>query len=182
MRDIQGGEVQVQAVIADIITVRPDVIVLHRFDWDARMHAGKAFQERLTTAGWLMAHAFAPRPNTGELTGQDINGNGRINDSSNAQWFGNFRGNRALIVLSRFPFGSDPKDFSNLLWADLPKSQTNDPLALAAVQRLSSVVHVKVPVMTPGGPIDFFTFHATTPVFDSPDDRNGRRYADEILS
>ena len=181
VRDIERGNAQVQAVIADIIAVRPDVIVLHRFDWDAETRAGKTFQDRLAKAGWPMPHAFAPRPNTGAPTGQDINGNGRVNDGSDAQGFGHFRGNRALIILSRFPFGLDPKDFSSLLWADLPKSQTSDAPALAAVQRLSSVAHVIVPIETPKGSIDLFTFHATTPVFDGPDDRNGRRNADEIL-
>jgi endonuclease/exonuclease/phosphatase family metal-dependent hydrolase len=46
--------------------------------------------------------------------------------------------------------------------------------------RLSSKSHWDVPVRTPGGVVHFLVSHPTPPVFDGPENRNGRRNADEI--
>lgn len=50
-----------------------------------------------------------------------------------------------------------------------------------AAQRLSSTAHWVVPIATPLGLVYLLTFHATPPVFDGPEDRNGRRNHDEIV-
>lgn len=183
LRDIERGkDPQVQAVLGNITQIRPDILVIQRFDWDQQNLALTAFQQALKTAGWPLPHAYAPRPNTGVQTGFDVDGNGHLNDGADAQGFGRFTGNRALAILSRHPIRYEEiSNYSNKLWADLPDNKSTDPAPLAAVQRLSSVAHVRVPVEVDGTPFHLLTFHATAPVFDDPDDRNGRRNADEIL-
>ncbi|HEY5971789.1 MAG TPA: endonuclease/exonuclease/phosphatase family protein, partial [Pseudoxanthomonas sp.] len=46
--------------------------------------------------------------------------------------------------------------------------------------RLSSKSHWDVPVRTPDGVLHFLVSHPTPPVFDGPEDRNGKRNHDEI--
>ena len=53
-----------------------------------------------------------------------------------------------------------------------------DP-ALSEVQRLATTAFWDVPVTTGAGPLHLLTWHATPPVFDGPEDRNGRRNHDE---
>ncbi|MEL7133269.1 MAG: endonuclease/exonuclease/phosphatase family protein, partial [Pseudomonadota bacterium] len=79
------------------------------------------------------------------------------------------------------------QDLSGLLWTDLPGAllpQINGapfPSAEAqAAQRLSTTGHWIVPIETPNGPFQLMTFHASPPVFDGPEDRNGKRNHDEI--
>ncbi len=51
-----------------------------------------------------------------------------------------------------------------------------------AIQRLSTTAHWVVPVDVPEiGRVDLLTLHASPPVFDGPEDRNGRRNHDEII-
>jgi hypothetical protein len=92
--------------------------------------------------------------------------------------------------LSRFPIDvSNLQDFTELAWnalpgADLPIRPDGAPFpdaATRAAQRLSSSGHWVVPLVLPGGErLNILTFHASPPVFDGPEDRNGRRNADEI--
>ncbi len=71
------------------------------------------------------------------------------------------------------------RDFSALLWADLPGALIG-PDPAADIQRLSTTAHWDVPVSLPGGGrVHILAWHATPPVFDGPDDRNGRRNHDE---
>jgi hypothetical protein len=92
-------------------------------------------------------------------------------------------------VLSRYPIRRDQvQDFSALLWKDLPgnimpRTETGAPFPSAeaqAIQRLSSTAHWAVPIDLPGGRrLTLLTWRATPPVFDGPEDMNGRRNADE---
>ena len=51
----------------------------------------------------------------------------------------------------------------------------------ANVQRLSTIAHVEYRIHLPDrDPLTLMIFHATPPVFDGPEDRNGRRNHDEI--
>ncbi|MGB0798794.1 MAG: endonuclease/exonuclease/phosphatase family protein [Planktomarina sp.] len=182
LRDIQSGkDAQVRAVISQITKVQPDILAIQRFDWDLRQRAATAFQGALNDAGWAMPHAFAPRPNSGVQTGIDANANGRIGRSADTQGYGRFAGSRGMLILSRFPIErSGIISFTSTLWADIPNSRSTDPAPLAALQRLSSVAHIQVPININGTTVQILSFHATPPVFDGPEDRNGRRNADEI--
>jgi hypothetical protein len=87
-----------------------------------------------------------------------------------------------MAVLSRLPIDSEAaRDFSGFLWRDLPGAlipEGTDP-GLVAVQRLATTGFWDVPVLTDAGPLHLLAWHATPPVFDGPEDRNGRRNHDE---
>jgi Endonuclease/Exonuclease/phosphatase family len=186
LADILKGDEQVQAVVAVIVEAAPDVLLLTGFDHDLEGHALAAFAAALDAAGLSYPHLFAPRPNSGVDTGRDMDGNGKLGEARDAQGYGAFTGAGGMALLSRYPLG-ETRDFSAFLWRDLPGAIAPEvggqpfPSAQAReVQRLSSVGHWDVPVSTPAGPIHLLAFNATTPVFDGPEDLNGRRNHDEI--
>jgi hypothetical protein len=85
-----------------------------------------------------------------------------------------------MAVLSRLPVDeAGVRDFSAFLWRDLPGSLSEDAPDLAAVQRLATTGFWDVPLVTEAGPLHLLAWHATPPVFDGPEDRNGRRNHDE---
>ncbi len=183
---ILKGDEQVVAVVAVIASVAPDVLVLNGFDWDAGGHALEAFAGRLDAAGVAYPHRFAAMPNAGLESGLDLDGNDRLGEARDSHGYGAFTGAGGMAVLSRLPLG-DVRDFSAFLWADLPGAIPPEvdgqpfPSAEAqAARRLSSVVHWDIPVETGAGSLHLLAFSATTPVFDGPEDLNGRRNHDEI--
>lgn len=185
-RDIRSGtDPQAEAVAAVIAAAGPDVIALSGIDHDADLRAVAALADRIAAAGGgPYPHAFALPPNSGVQTGIDLDGDGRAGGPGDAQGWGRFAGAGALAVLSRLPVAAEEAiDLSALLWADLPGSLI-DGAALSpeavAVQRLSSTGHWQVPVVLPGGGrLTLLLWSATPPVFDGPEDRNGRRNHDE---
>ena len=191
LMDIRDGDAQVEAVAQVIAEARPDVLALLSFDWDHEGRALDAFARRLAAAGMAYPHRFAARPNSGLATGLDMDGNGRTGEAGDAQGYGDFTGQSGLAVLSVYPIVTERvQDFTDLLWRDLPGAllpQHPDggvypSDAAMAVQRLSSTAHWAVPVALHGGTeMVLMTFHASPPVFDGPEDRNGRRNHDEVL-
>ncbi len=192
LRDIvRAQDAQIDAVINVINMVRPDVILLLDFDYDAQNQALKAFRNAIVQArGPEYTYVFSRMPNSGLATGLDMDNDGRLNQPRDAQGYGHYTGQGGMAVLSRLPIeASNAIDFSTFLWRDLPNAmlplQDGAPFLspkAAEVQRLSSVAHWQVPIQLPGGArLDLLAFHATTPVFDGPEDRNGRRNHDEIL-
>ena len=189
LRDIEGGrDAQVAAVVAVIVAVGADVLALQGIDHDAGLEAAQALRKRVAAAGLDYPHLFALQPNSGLATGLDMDGDGRLGRARDAQGYGRFRGNGGMLILSRYPIDDGAaRDFSGLLWRDLPGASlpvredgTPFPSPEAqAVQRLSSVGHWAVPVEAPQGRITLLAWHATPPMFDGPEDRNGLRNADE---
>ncbi|WP_170565218.1 endonuclease/exonuclease/phosphatase family protein [Ruegeria atlantica] len=188
LRDIRRGDDQVTAVIGVLAQTRPDIIALQGIDWDFEGQALAALASRLREAGLDYPYTFADRPNSGLETNLDMDGDGRTSGPGDAQGWGRFTGQGGLAVMSRYPIALDQvQDLSDLLWRDLPGAELPHrgtapfPSEQAQnVQRLSSVAHWVVPIETPGGPLDLMTFHASPPVFDGPEDRNGLRNRDEI--
>lgn len=185
LRDVLTGKDRQVEAAADVIAgVAPDVILLTGLDYDRDLVALGAFSERLSIRGQTYPHAFALRPNTGWATGIDLDGDGRLGGPGDAQGFGRFAGEGGMAILSRLPLDTDAvTDYSSFLWRDLPGALI-DGAGLsdeaAAVQRLSSTGHWAVPVQLPSGQsLTLLAWHATPPVFDGPEDRNGRRNHDE---
>lgn len=180
LKDIRSGkDAQIAAAVQVIVAARPDVLVLTGFDWDHDGLALTAFADLLTAAGMDYPHRHASQPNGGMATGLDLDGDGRLGTADDAQGFGLFTGQNGMAVLSRLPLGA-VTDHSAELWRDLP-GNLMPPAApeAAAAQRLSSTAHWEVPVTTPSGPVTLLAWSATPPVFDGPEDRNGRRNHDE---
>lgn len=190
LRDIVKGEdPQVQAVVEVIAEVDPDILLLTGFDFDHANAALAALAGRLSEAGSSYPHLFSLRPNSGMATGLDMDGNGRTGEARDAQGFGYFAGYGGMALMSRYPIDSGQvTDLSAVLWRNLPGATLPEvdgapfPSAEAlGIQRLSSVGHWVVPVMLPGGMrTDLLAFSAGPPVFDGPEDRNGKRNADEL--
>ena len=187
-RDIVSGAPDIAQRVDRIVQAHPDVLVLLGFDYDFHGLALTAFAHRIRDAGGPdFRHQFALHPNTGLATGLDLDGDGRLGTPRDAQGFGRYSGEGGMAVLSRIPIGADAAtDFSQIIWSELPWARL--PQVSGApfydeqtqrVLRLSSVGHWVVPIEI-GGSLDLLVFHATPPVFDGPEDRNGFRNADEI--
>lgn len=179
LRDILRKEPDVAAVVQVLVAVQPDVILLTGFDYDFGGAALGAFAAMAGDAGATYPHRLAFLPNTGMATGRDLDGDGRAGGPRDAQGFGEFAGQGGMALLSRLPLdGSAHRNFSAFLWGDLPGAIP--PEDLAPDQRLSSVAHWDLALFLPDGrPVRLWTWHATPPVFDGPEDRNGRRNHDE---
>ncbi|MDD8021541.1 MAG: endonuclease/exonuclease/phosphatase family protein [Paracoccaceae bacterium] len=184
-RDIDTGrDRQITAAVQVVAQTNPDILLLTGFDWDYEGRALRAFEAQLAAAGAGYPHLFAPRPNTGMATGLDMDGNGRRGEPRDAQGYGRFSGAGGMAVLSRYPLLSDEaRDFSTMLWRDLPDALSAGAglsPQVAAVQRLSTTAHWDLPVLLPDGRrLHLWAWAATPPVFDGPEDRNGRRNHDE---
>lgn len=180
LRDLGRKDAQIDAVVQVIAQARADVLLLTGFDWDHDGLALAAFRQRLDQAGAGYPHVFTARPNAGMPTGLDLNGDGRLGRADDRQGFGRFSGQGGMMVLSRHPLGP-VADYSDRLWRDMPgQIMPPTPPQVAAVQRLASVNHWDVTVTVAGRPLHLLAMSASPPVFDGPEDRNGRRNHDEL--
>ncbi|MGB1208311.1 MAG: endonuclease/exonuclease/phosphatase family protein [Paracoccaceae bacterium] len=190
LRDLLKGAKDLAPVLDILRTSQADVIVLTRFDYDADGATARVLADALspntTTSdatppdhapAW---HIFAPRPNTGMPTGRDMDGNGARHEARDAQGFGLFAGQSGVMILSRLPFEPTlAQTFTTLLWQNAPNTRMAADDPGRGVQRLSSTSHVAIPLRTTP-PLWIASMAATPPVFDGPEDRNGRRNADEV--
>jgi Endonuclease/Exonuclease/phosphatase family len=173
---------QIAALVRVLVALDADVLVLTAVDYDRGGVGLRLLADKLAVAGVAYPHRFALRPNTGMQTGFDVDGNGYVSDPRDAQGFGLFSGQGGMAVLSRLPVdAAAARDFSSFLWRDLPGTLSPDAQGLAAVQRLATTGFWDVPVITDGGPLHLLAWHATPPVFDGPEDRNGKRNHDEAV-
>ena len=183
LRDVLKGTDDIASVQDAINTVNPDIIALQSFDYDLTGAALAAFSDSLAQP---YAHQFANAPNTGVPTGLDLNGDGRRGTERDAQGFGRFRGQGGMAILSRWPIQTQAViDHTDVVWSSLEDGlwDAADVLTDEArpIQRLSTTAHWQVPVTIGETTLTLLTYHATPPVFDGPEDRNGRRNADETL-
>jgi hypothetical protein len=164
--------------------------VLQEFDWDANGDALDVFRSDYLEQGQNGAegieypHAFIPTCNTGVSTGFDLDGNGNTTGGADAHGFGSFEGQYCFAILSRYPILADQRrSFQLLPWAAMPENRKPEgyyPAEADDVIRLSSKNHVDLPVDVDGLTFHVLAHHPTPPVFDGPEDLNGRRNADEI--
>jgi hypothetical protein len=95
-------------------------------------------------------------------------------------------------MLSKLPIDREAiRTFRKFRWKDMPAARLPDDPETPApgdwycaeildAFPLSSKNHCDVPVVIGGRPIHLLVSHPTPPVFDGPEDRNGRRNHDEI--
>tara|TARA_R110002124_G_scaffold233235_5_gene398344 strand:+ start:36515 stop:37441 length:927 start_codon:yes stop_codon:yes gene_type:complete len=186
---ILSGDDPVPEVAQTIAETRADVIGLTSVDYDHDLITLGALRDAVRGAGgWDYQYLAAVRPNTGLATDLDLDGDGRLGGRGDAQGFGDFAGQGGMAVLSRWPLVLRA-DHSQRLWRDIPDSLLIDAAGVvgeaavgADVQRLSYVSHWEVSVHPPDRPpILLMLYHASPPVFDGPEDRNGRRNHDETM-
>ena len=176
LRDIlKGDDPQIGAVINVITANAPDILVLADFDFDAEHLALTAFADAL--GGY--PYSFANMPNRGVQSGLDADRDGRFGEPEDAQGYGRFAGDGGLAILSKFPILNDQAvDFSGMHWTSL--LENNAPKGTETAQRLSTTAHWQIPIsVSEGKLLNLLTWHATAPVFDGPEDRNGWRNHDE---
>lgn len=179
LRDIDREDPQVLAAAQVIVAAAPDIILLTGFDWDLDGRALASFSALLAREGLSLPHSFAGRPNRGMATGLDLDGDGRLGEPDDAQGWGQFTGQNGMTVMSRLPLAR-VIDHTDRLWRDLPGHLMPDtPPDIAQIQRLSSTAHWDLQFETASGPLHLLAWSATPPVFDGPEDRNGRRNHDE---
>lgn len=185
----RGEDEQIDAFVALLADVRPDIVALQGIDYDLRQTALAALVAALTEAGLTYRHSFSRAPNAGQSTGLDLNGNGRLGDADDAHGFGRYNGMGGMAILSRHPIDqAKAEDFTPMLWRNLEghiyPMTAGIPFGgekVFAEHRLSSRGHWVVPITTPDhGTLRLMTFHATPPLYDGEEDRNGRRNHDEV--
>ena len=178
-------------VIAETIQrTRPDVILLNEFDTDLSGVSYKSFQDNYLSVGQNGAdpitfeHVYVAPSNTGVAAGVDLDNNGRIAGGNDAFGFGDYEGEYGMVLLSKYPIATDEvRTFQRFLWKDMSDSaMPTDFYSDEArnVFRLSSKSHWDVPVQIGEETVHVLAAHPTPPVFDGPEDRNGRRNHDEI--
>jgi len=193
---------QIRAVAEIIQRSRPDVLLLNEFDFDPTGEALRLFQRNFL---WRSQNGAKPiwypftfnRPsNTGVPAELDFNNDGSVGGPGDAFGFGFFEGQFGMALLSRYPIDyRRARTFQTFRWADMPEALlpadpedrdgngdvdnwfTTDELDAF---RLSSKSHWDVPVWFGGKRVHILAAHPTPPVFDGPEDLNGRRNHDEI--
>ena len=202
IRRLENGDANARKVAAVLQRVRPDLVLLNEFDFDAGHRAADLFQRdylEVAQAGGgdplRYPHRYLAPVNTGVPSGLDLDRNDRIGgegrDRGNDAWgYGLHPGQYGMLVLSRYPIDdAQVRTFRLLKWSALPGArQPRDPATGAgwyppeiwSQLRLSSKSHWDVPVRTPLGTVHLLAAHPTPPVFDGPEDRNGARNFDEI--
>ncbi len=188
---------QARFAAAMLQEVRPDVVLLNEFDWDAEGLSASLFRRNFLAVAQDgrrpidYPYAYVAESNTGVPSGHDLDRDGAVATvpgtrawGGDAFGFGQFPGQYGFVVLSRFPIVQDGiRSFRLLRWRDLPGAAIPPgwyaPAALE-VLRLSSKNHVDVPVRIGETVVHLLASHPTPPTFDGPEDRNGARNADEI--
>ncbi len=199
------GNEQAQAIAEIIQRTNPDVVLINEFDFDEDGTAAQLFRENYLAVGQNgvdpvdYPYFYIAPSNTGIASGFDLDNNGEVVTTpgapgygNDAFGFGNFPGQFGMIVYSKHPIDTENvRTFQNFLWKDMPGALLPDdpttpepedwysPEELE-VFRLSSKSHWDIPIEVNGETIHVLASHPTPPVFDGPEDRNGRRNADEI--
>jgi hypothetical protein len=189
---------QAQTIAEIIQRVRPAVLLINEFDFVEGGVAVELFQDNYLSISQNGAqpieygYTFVAPSNTGIPSGFDLNNNGVVAGPDDAFGFGFFPGQFGMAVYSMYPIDSDAvRTFQLFLWRDMPgallpdNALTPEPAdwyspAELDVFRLSSKSHWDVPVRIGARDVHFLVSHPTPPVFDGPEDRNGRRNNDEI--
>ena len=198
-QEMAEGGAQIEAVAEILLRVRPDILVLFEFDRDPAHLALSRFAGRLREGQGALPGALAGLDypflyqgpvNSGVPSGHDLDGDGRLGERADAFGYGSFPGQDGMAVLSRFPIDhAAVRGFQRFLWSDLPDADRPvnpdgtpfHPDETWRAMRLSSKSLWDVPVTLPGGAtLHVLATYPTAPVFDGPEDRNGRRNADEI--
>jgi len=189
-------QIKLRRLAAVIKKVRPDVLVLMEVDYDAEGKILDLFRQNLLSIpldnfeGIDYPYAYQIQTNTGLISEVDIDGNGTVSLPNDAYGFGNYEGQYASAILSKYPIDiANQRSFQKFLWKNMPDAalpQNSDGSSyyseeVLEVFRLSSKNHIDLPLLiSDEHTIHALISHPTPPVFDGDEDRNGKRNHDEI--
>jgi endonuclease/exonuclease/phosphatase family metal-dependent hydrolase len=192
----RGTHPQLRKAAEIVQRLRPDVLLINEIDFDDGRRNARLFVERYLRhgrggqAGLDFAHVFFEPVNTGVPTGRDLDRDGRADSPGDAYGFGRYPGQYGMALLSRFPIDVEAaRTFRLLKWRDqpghlIPDGREGRPEWYAPedveLLRLSSKSHWDVPLRVGGTTVHVLAAHPTPPIFDGPEDRNGRRTFDEV--
>jgi hypothetical protein len=190
---------QAKNVAETIQRYRPDVLLINEFDfWSTDpQRPVDLFRDNYLEVSQNGAapieypYSFIAPSNTGIHSGFDLNNFGGIVSTplapgygDDAFGFGEFPGKFGMVVYSKYPIDRDDvRTFRLFKWKDMPGNLLPTPFYSpdeVAIFRLSSKSHWDVPITIGKKTVHFLVSHPTPPVFDGPEDRNGRRNNDEI--
>ncbi|SIS53222.1 Endonuclease/Exonuclease/phosphatase family protein [Roseivivax lentus] len=174
---MRAEDADLAAALAGIEALDADILLLTDIDYDHGLAALSALNDRLAEP---YPHLFARLPNTGMPTGRDLDGNGALAEPRDAQGYGWYGGEGGMAVLSRLPL-SLIWEGSAMLWQDVPDTRMPPDDPGRGIQRLSTAAHWMLRAGDGAEALTLMMFHATPPVFDGPEDRNGARNHDEIM-
>lgn len=196
-RELAGGKnPQIMNIAAILQQVRPDILLLNEFDYIQDPAQGveqfiKQYLHKPQHGGQPLNYPYFyyQTVNTGQPSGFDLNNDGTIGGGEDAWGFGNYPGQYAMLVLSRFPIDANKaRTFQQFKWKDMPghkqtkKADGSPWFSPAAWEQmpLSSKSHWDLPINVDGKPLHLLISHPTPPVFDGPENRNGNRNHDEV--
>ena len=183
--------------IAEIIQrINPDIILLNEFDYVNDDNIRYFLENYVAKSqhgqtGIKYPFFYQGSVNTGVKVNHDLNRDGKTNQQpSDTHGFGHFEGHFGMVLLSKYPINNDKiRTFQHFKWHDMPNAlQPKDPetgkpwYSKEAWQalRLSSKSHWDIPVTINNQTVHLLASHPTPPVFDGPENRNGKRNHDEI--
>lgn len=183
-----GANEQARNVAETIQRANPDVVLVNEFDYSRK--AARLFRDNYLAVGQRGAdpvdypyHYIAPS-NTGVPSGHDLNNDGTVGGGDDAYGFGLFPGQYGMVVYSKYPIDTRKvRTFQRLTWQSMPGNRMPTDYYSPAEQadlRLSSKSHWDLPIRIGTRTVHLLASHPTPPTFDGPEDRNGRRNADEI--
>ena len=194
---LENGNYAKAKKLAEVIQrVRPDIILLNEFDYDASGLALQRFKDNYLGVAQQLGldiisypHFYIAPVNTGVPSGMDLDKNNSTTDPGDAYGFGQYPGKYGMAVLSMYPIDKEKvRSFQSFLWKDmpnamLPKNTDNTNWysdEVLDIFRLSSKSHWDLPITVDERLIHILASHPTPPVFDGAEDRNGTRNHDEI--
>jgi endonuclease/exonuclease/phosphatase family metal-dependent hydrolase len=194
-----GQHKQIKNIAEIIQRTRPDIILLNEFDYsnqsatDAQNFIKHYLKESQNTNKPIDYPYFYSAPvNTGVDSGLDLDKDGIASGTKgDAFGFGLFPGHYGMLVLSKYPIQFDQiRTFQHFLWKDMPgnlmatikdeNGKSYYSLQAQQILRLSSKSHWDIPIKVGDRSIHLLASHPTPPVFDGPENRNGKRNHDEI--
>lgn len=183
----------------------------HRHNGEAFMRDYLSVPQAPELDGVEYEYFYAPESNTGVASGIDANKDGHVLEQAagpddigpyaDDSWgYGEYPGQYAMGIYSKYPIDiENVRTMRELLWQDVPESRlpteadiegldTDDEPwgwltdAEAERFRVSSKTHVDVPIVVGEETVHAVLAHPTPPVFDGPENFNGRRnYAENKL-
>ena len=199
---LEADHQQIKNIAEIIQRVNPDIVLLNEFDNQENTKNNQHRSLKLFIEHYLnksqhgqtaidFPYFYQGQVNTGINSGFDLDGNGKKGLlPGDGFGYGHFSCHLGMVLLSKYPINiANVRTFQHFKWRDMPNAlqpiDANTAKPWFSTQawnnmRLSSKSHWDIPVQVNGQVVHILASHPTPPVFDGPEDRNGKRNHDEI--